>query len=174
MIEFKCDGCEGGNPCYLSMDLEDPEKPYVCPYGTGNVNWKEVHKPKVFLGGTCADSTWREELIPHLKLDYFNPVVTDWDDEAYEEELRQRETCDICLYVISKEMKGVYSIAEIVDDAHKRPEKVVFAFLKEDLTESLIKSLIAVSKMVDALGATVIPNATVLEVAEVLNGKPNN
>ena len=30
---------------------------------------------KVFLGGTCNNSTWRDELIPQLKIDYFNPVV---------------------------------------------------------------------------------------------------
>lgn len=31
--------------------------------------------PKVFLGGTCNGSIWREKLIPLLKIDYFNPVV---------------------------------------------------------------------------------------------------
>jgi len=30
---------------------------------------------KVFLGGTCNESTWRDELIPMLEIDYFNPVV---------------------------------------------------------------------------------------------------
>ena len=32
---------------------------------------------KVFLGGTCNESTWRDELIKKLKIDYFNPVVDD-------------------------------------------------------------------------------------------------
>lgn len=36
---------------------------------------------KVFLGGTCNESTWREKLIPMLKIDYFNPVVKDWKSE---------------------------------------------------------------------------------------------
>ena len=26
---------------------------------------------KVFLGGTCNGSLWRNELIPQLKIDYF-------------------------------------------------------------------------------------------------------
>ena len=37
---------------------------------------------KVFLGGTCAESKWREKLIPLLKCDYFNPVVDDWTPEC--------------------------------------------------------------------------------------------
>lgn len=30
---------------------------------------------KVFLGGTCNDTTWRDKIIPYLKIDYFNPIV---------------------------------------------------------------------------------------------------
>jgi hypothetical protein len=42
---------------------------------------------KVFLGGTCNESTWREKLIPMLKIDYFNPVVKDWKLEIKEKDL---------------------------------------------------------------------------------------
>ena len=68
---------------------------------------------KVFLGGTCNESTWRDKLIKMLEIDYFNPVVDDWTEECYQEELRQRKICDYCLYVITPRMKGVYSIAEV-------------------------------------------------------------
>ncbi len=37
---------------------------------------------RVFLGGTCAGPDYRNEFIPLLKCDYFNPVVTDWDEKA--------------------------------------------------------------------------------------------
>lgn len=87
---------------------------------------------KVFLGGTCNESTWRDKLIEMLKIDYFNPVVDDWTEECYQEELRQRESCDYCLYVITPKMTGVYSIAEVIDDSNKRPEKTVFCALQED------------------------------------------
>lgn len=87
---------------------------------------------KVFLGGTCNNSTWRDELIPQLKIDYFNPVVDDWTQECMEEELRQREECDICLYVITPKMTGLYSIAEVVDDSNKRSEKTVLCALSHD------------------------------------------
>ncbi len=102
---------------------------------------------KVFLGGTCNNSTWREELIPMLNCDYFNPVVSDWTPECQEEELKQREECDYLLYVITSEMKGVYSIAEVVDDSNKRPGKVIFCFLRDGFDESQIKSLEAVQSM---------------------------
>ena len=50
---------------------------------------------KIYLGGTC-DSKWRDTLIKKLKVDYFNPVVEDWDLECQKEELRQ---CEIVIYV---------------------------------------------------------------------------
>ena len=80
------------------------------------------HKMKVFLGGTCANSRWREKLIPLPKIDFFNPVVPDWTPECQDEELRQRRICDHVLYVITPAMEGVYSIAEVVDDSNKRPK----------------------------------------------------
>lgn len=88
---------------------------------------------KVFLGGTCNDSKWRDELIPMLDIDYFNPVVDDWNEECYQEELKQREICDYCLYVITPRMTGVYSIAEVVDDSNKRPNKTILCVLKSDV-----------------------------------------
>ena len=42
---------------------------------------------KVFLGGTVNGSNWREYVIPRLNIDYFNPVVSVWNDEAYEEQV---------------------------------------------------------------------------------------
>ena len=40
---------------------------------------------KIFLGGTCNESTWRDELIPNLTIDYFNPVVKDWTPDCMKE-----------------------------------------------------------------------------------------
>lgn len=53
-------------------------------------------------------------------------------------------------------MKGVYSIAEVIDDSNKRPEKTIFCIMRyyDDLEfdESQLKSLIAVGKMVERNG----------------------
>jgi hypothetical protein len=114
---------------------------------------------KVFLGGTCNESTWRDKLIPLLKIDYFNPVVDDWTLECQEEEYRQKEICDIYLYVITPKMTGVFSIAELVDSSNKRPTHTVFMILSEDdgvkFTEGQLKSLHAVGNMAGNInGAT--------------------
>ena len=108
---------------------------------------------KVFLGGTCNNSKWRDVLIPHLKINYFNPVVDNWTEEDYQKELKEREECDYCLYVITPKMKGSYSIAETIDDSNKRPEKTIFCFISKEgkykFDEEQIKSLDKVGKMVE-------------------------
>lgn len=142
-----------------------------------------------FLGGTCNDSTWRDELIPELKCDYFNPVVADWTKEFQEEEKRQRASCDYCLYVITPEMTGVFSIAEIADDSNKRPGKTIFHFIesrdinpfnppkyaagyiqngKIHFTESQIKSLKQVGQLVEENGGFWAP--TMNDLLAKLNG----
>ena len=112
---------------------------------------------KVFLGGTCAESKWREYLIEGLTMNYFNPVVEDWTPECQEEEIKQRKECDFVLYCITPKMEGVYSIAEVVDDSNKRPHKTLFCVLDEDegklFTEGQRRSLNAVSKLVKENGA---------------------
>lgn len=122
---------------------------------------------RVFLGGTCNGSTWRDELIPKLNIDYFNPVVEDWTPECQAEEVRQRQECDFVLYTITKEMKGVYSIAEAIDDSNKRPEKTVLCLVLNGFDEAQTKSLIAVSQMAHDNGAHVCFNLT--DAAEYLN-----
>ena len=113
---------------------------------------------KIFLGGTCNDSTWREILIPMLNgYDYFNPVVDDWTKEDYQNELKERENCDICLYTITPYMTGVYSIAEIIDDSNKRPSKTSLIILSSDGTKEFdttqLKSLMTVKEMAEINGA---------------------
>jgi len=124
---------------------------------------------KVFLGGTCNNSKWRDELITMLAIDYFNPVVDDWTPECQDEELHQREICDWCLYVITPKMKGVYSIAEAVDDSNKR--KVIFVYLKEDaglvFDEAQLKSLDMVSKLIYKNKGVILESLE--EVATFLN-----
>jgi len=117
---------------------------------------------KVFLGGTCNESTWRNRIILMLDIDYFNPVVPDWTEDCMEEEIRQRESCDFCLYTITPKMTGVYAIAEVVDDSNKRPDKTILVLLRDDgdqkFTKGQWKSLGAVAKMVRKNGGQVFDN----------------
>lgn len=112
---------------------------------------------RVFLGGTCNGSTWREQLIEQLEVDCFNPVVDDWNEEAQQRELHERETCDFVLYCITPKMTGVYSVAEVVDDSNKRPGKTLFVPLRHDgahrFEDGQWRSIIAVRNMVERNGA---------------------
>ena len=136
-----------------------------------DIKFETMQNKKVFLGGTCNESLWREELIPQLKINYFNPVVKDWTPECMEEEIKQRQECDFCLYVITPRMTGVYSIAEVVDDSNKRPEKTVFCFLSKDEDRNFdlgqIKSLTQVGKMVVSNGGKWLNSLE--EIAKYLN-----
>lgn len=87
---------------------------------------------KVFLGGTVNGSNWREYIMPRLKIDYFNPVVSVWNDEAYELELYEKRHAKFCLYVVTPKLTGYFSIAEVIDDAFHKPDQTVFCYLKED------------------------------------------
>lgn len=127
---------------------------------------------KVFLGGTCNGSKWRDELIPMLRLDYFNPVVEDWTPECQAQEIRERKSAGLVLYTITPKMTGVYSIAEAIDDSNKQPEKTIFCVLGEDgddlFSATQVKSLQAVSAMVVRNGGYAV---NMLEdAAGLLNG----
>jgi Nucleoside 2-deoxyribosyltransferase like len=126
---------------------------------------------KVFLGGTCNGSKWRDQLIKELVIEYFQPDAEDWTPEMMNEEIRQRAECDFCLYVITPKMTGVYSIAEVVDDSNKRPAKTIFCYLTSDEGETFsthqIQSLEQVGKMVKNNGAKYFK--TLSETADYLN-----
>ena len=127
---------------------------------------------KVFLGGTCAESKWRETLIPLLKCDYFNPVVDDWTPECQENEEKEKKICDYHLYVITPKMKGVFSIAEAVNDSIVLEKgKCIFCMTREkddrEWEKSEYKSLCAVSKMVASNGGVIFGSLN--DVAEYLN-----
>lgn len=126
---------------------------------------------KVFLGGTCNESQWRDELKTMLHIDYFDPVVDDWNEEAQQRELDEREAADVVLYTITPRMTGVYSIAEVVDDSNKRPERTFFCVLDQDgdarFTVGQRKSLAAVERMVKDNGGLVFHSLE--DVAGYLN-----
>jgi hypothetical protein len=126
---------------------------------------------KVFLGGTCNGSLWRDDVIKKLKIPYYNPCGEQWTPEMKKEELKQRKESDFCLYVLTPKMGGFYSIAEVVDDSNKRPRKTIFCFVNEDegkrFTDAQFRSLEQVAKMVKENGASYFN--TLREVIDFLN-----
>lgn len=118
---------------------------------------------KVFLGGTCNNSTWRDKLIPFLEkqgVEYFNPVVDNWTPECQAEEERQKKICDVHLYLITPFISGYFSIAEAIQSSMDPTKRTIFTFIPEDgnpeqptkFTQSQIKSLLAVGNLVSHNG----------------------
>lgn len=126
---------------------------------------------KVFLGGTCSGWKWRNELQSLLKCDFYNPIVKNWSEKDRLREIHERETSDYVLYGITNGIKGVYSIAEVVDDSNKRPEKTLFLNLyKEDnrqFTKQMNHSLKAVENLLKENGVKCFD--TIESVANFLN-----
>lgn len=135
--------------------------------------------PEVFLGGTVNNSSWRDELIPKLEVDFFNPVVKEWNEEARLLEIKKREDCDYNLYVITPLLMGYYSLAEVVDDSYKKPGHTIYCFLtqdekaspegpeKLDFNANQIRSLRNIGRIVDDNGG--IWCKTIEEVITFLN-----
>jgi len=90
---------------------------------------------KIFLGGTVGSIDWRKplmKLFDKYGIDYFDPVLPegeDWTEESRINEETQKKTCNIHLYVITPEMKGIYSIAEIVQSSNDRYNDTIVCFL---------------------------------------------
>jgi hypothetical protein len=103
-------------------------------------------------------------------------VVPNWTPECAEEELRQRETCGVVLYVLTPMTHNIYSIAEVVDDSNKRPEKTVLVLLNGDggvhFTEAQWKAYGAVGAMVLRNGGECFE--TLADVAVYINSFPKD
>jgi hypothetical protein len=124
-----------------------------------NLRFDKIEKPeRVFLGGTCALTDWRKDLIPELEklgISYFNPVVPDWTPECREIEVQEKEICNTHLYIITPEMKGVFSIAECIDSAYKHLDGG-FCFVgilgESEWDPGMKRSLQATIDMINSIG----------------------
>lgn len=128
---------------------------------------------KVFLGGTTSSSNWREDLIPLLKIDHFNPVVEHWTQDCKIEEEKQKKECDFILFVITRTY-SMYSIAEAVDLSNKYPHKTIFCFVNEEtprgkmsFSRSNLGRLDMIGKIIEANGGKCFESLE--DVADYLN-----
>ena len=108
---------------------------------------------KIFLGGTCNEDMWREEIVePILKergIPFFNPVVKDWTPECIQLEDEAKKESDVLLFVITSKMTGIYSIAELTFAAVKEWQKYTSVIIVEDgFTEEQLKSLQATTNLI--------------------------
>lgn len=135
---------------------------------------------KWFLGGTCAETTWRDELMPLLdkaNIKYFNPVVKDWTPECQAiEEDEKNNKCNVHLYVITPEMQGVYSIAEIINSCWQAVlygttvNKVYFYILDPDnkFSKGQLKSLNATIRLCNDIGENKFKGKKISSMKELM------
>lgn len=90
---------------------------------------------KVFLGGTCNDSNWRDYFEDYLRMPYFNPVVDDWNEQSRIIEENEKFQCDHIIYNITPLQEGMYTIAELTIDSLLTTKDVYFNIqTKEDVS----------------------------------------
>jgi hypothetical protein len=124
---------------------------------------------KVFLGGTCNETTWRDELIALLECDYFNPVVDDWTPACIDNEYKEKQNADYQLYVITPAATGCFSIAELIDASNKYPTKTVCALIGDwDNEIGRYKSFNESMNVAENNGA--IRLYSLVEIADFFNG----
>lgn len=126
---------------------------------------------RIFLGGTCNNSTWRNDLITKLNnIDYFNPVVEDWTPDCQETEINEKENrCNIHFYCITKEMKGVFSIAEVIDSVYQNNKTTILHVIPDGFDDFNLKSLKAVVDLVISRGGIGYVDNDLTRSARVLN-----
>lgn len=128
-------------------------------------------KNKIFLGGTCAETTWREQLVSVLNnIDYFNPVVKEWTTECQLIEVNEKENhCNIHFYCITKEMQGVFSIAEVIDSTHNHKKRTILHVIPDGFEKHQLNSLKSVVNLVNNNGGIAYIDSDLYRSARVLN-----
>jgi len=125
---------------------------------------------RIFLGGTCNDSTWRDRIERVVQVDMFNPVVDDWNEDCQAVEMHEKDhLCDIHLYVITSEMTGVFSIAEVIDSVHNSNKKTILHVIPDGFDERQLKSLKAVVDLVKLRGGIAYIDSELDRTSRVLN-----
>lgn len=125
---------------------------------------------KIFLGGTCNNSTWRSQIEKLVQVAMFNPVVDDWTEECQAIEMDEKENkCDIHLYVITSQMIGVFSIAEVIDSVHNKTKKTLLHVIPDGFDKGQLKSLQAVVNLVKLRGGIAYIDDKLNRTARVLN-----
>lgn len=125
---------------------------------------------KIFLGGTCNDTTWRDSIEENVQVDMFNPVVKDWTPECQAIEMDEKENkCNVHLYAITDAMKGVFSIAEIIDSVHNKAKTTILQVNPEGFDKSQLKSLKAVVDLVILRGGIAYIDNDLYRTIRVLN-----
>ena len=133
------------------------------------INMNEIlYSGCTFLGGTCANSTWRQDLIAMLNdnVPYFDPQVADWTPADAERKDACKPVAKLNVFVITGDALGTYSDREIHEEAVKDPSKLIFCTVGT-LPENQVKGIAKIKKGLTRMGATVCESLE--EVGAIVN-----
>lgn len=133
---------------------------------------KESSNIKVFLGGTVKNTSWREKLISklHKNIDFFDPTVEIWDNEAIEKEKIEKEICDILLFYICD--NSIFSLYELIVYSLDPRKNVIFCFQLEEKNEHETKTLNLISNELKSKGSIVFDDLD--KIADYINNSSSN
>lgn len=126
----------------------------------------------VFLGGTTCETDWRSTVQSNLQqsIKSFNPIVEDWTEDCIENEKHmKREICNIHLYVITSEMKGVYSIAEAVESVHMSNKTTILHIVPDGFSDGELRSLKATCDIIHSHGGIAYVDGDLNRSIRVIN-----
>lgn len=130
----------------------------------------ERYVEATFLGGTCADSTWRRELISmlHEEVVFFDPQLGpgEWNDEAAKAEDSCKEVCRILVFVLTSDSLSAYSGFEIGSLCAQNAGRIIFCAYGE-FPENQVKGIGKIARDVAKMGGTVCKSLE--EIAALLN-----
>ena len=109
-------------------------------------------KKLIFLGGTAANNNWRGDFVRELmnrglkEDNFFNPVVSEWNDEAQRrEETAKREAAYLVFYIADPKQDGnplsAYSMVEATMALYDKPERTVVIFDTDGMNGHPLKAM---------------------------------
>lgn len=137
-------------------------------------NNEKAYPTCTFLGGTCATSVWRRDLIALLNdsVQYFDPQVADWTPEDAAREDACKPVALYEVFVITGDSLSTYSGYEISEESNRmanagRADHFIFA-TEGSLPENQVKGLNKIKAALKAKGCIVAENLE--QIADILNG----
>ena len=102
----------------------------------------------VFLGGSCGNTTWRQDIIiPVLdkyNIQYFNPQVPNWTPECIAIENNAKKIASDYIFYIDSNTPSLASVLEILALPHIYPNRKVYVTIelfKNSSDENLVKDI---------------------------------
>lgn len=131
---------------------------------------------KVFLDGPRDNSKWLDKIIPLLRCSYVEPKGDGFNPEN---QIKEKEECDIHLYVVSARQLHFHLIAQLIDSASEssvfcsNPKYVIYCLLYEDdgvgFSRRQIRSLNIVRDIFKKQSAGCIFCTSLEETANLIN-----